>query len=122
MTTVEFRLHPSELLNANQNEFWAKKARKVKALRHRSKIAHRMTRPMGRAHLTVHIGWADTRRRDVSNWYVSVKALVDGAVSDAKVLLDDDNAHLIGPDLRAFSHDEKGVVIVRMEWIEVGPR
>lgn len=121
MTTVEFRIPPSELLNANQNEFWAKKARKVKALRHRSKIAHRRTRPMNRAHLTVHVGWPDTRRRDVANWSPSFKAAIDGAI-DAGVLRDDDDAHLIGPDLRPFVAGERGVVVLRFEWVEVGPR
>lgn len=46
----------------------------------------------------------DRRRRDVSNLYPYVaKPIVDGLV-DARILPDDDDLHLIGPDLRR-DHD-----------------
>lgn len=53
-----------------------------------------------RAHITVTIRFPDKRRRDVSNLYPYVaKPLVDGLV-DARVIPDDDDLHVIGPDLR----------------------
>ena len=53
-----------------------------------------------RPHITVTIRFPDKRRRDVSNLYPYVaKPLVDGLV-DARVIPDDDDLHVIGPDLR----------------------
>ena len=53
-----------------------------------------------RAHIVVTVRFPDKRRRDVSNLYPYVaKPLVDGLV-DARVLPDDDDLHVIGPDLR----------------------
>lgn len=42
----------------------------------------------------------DRRRYDVGNLALTSKATIDGLV-DAGVLVDDDSAHVIGPDLRA---------------------
>lgn len=53
-----------------------------------------------RARIVITFRFPDLRRRDVSNLYPFVaKPLVDGLV-DARVLPDDDDRHLIGPDLR----------------------
>jgi Holliday junction resolvase RusA-like endonuclease len=46
---------------------------------------------------TVHI--ADKRRREVSNYFPTFKACIDGFV-DAGVLADDSDAHVVGPDPR----------------------
>lgn len=54
----------------------------------------------GRVRITVTYRFPDRRRRDVGNLYPYVaKPLVDGLV-DAQVIPDDDDRHLIGPDLR----------------------
>jgi hypothetical protein len=53
-----------------------------------------------RARIVITVRFPDLRRRDVSNLYPYVaKPLVDGLV-DARVLPDDDDLHLVGPDLR----------------------
>lgn len=53
-----------------------------------------------RARIVLTFRFPDLRRRDVSNLYPYVaKPIVDGLV-DARVLPDDDDLHLIGPDLR----------------------
>jgi len=46
---------------------------------------------------TVHI--ADKRRREVSNYFPTFKAAIDGFV-DAGVLADDSDLHVVGPDPR----------------------
>jgi crossover junction endodeoxyribonuclease RusA len=51
------------------------------------------------AHITVAIRFPTNHRRDVGNYYPTAKAIVDGLV-DALLLPDDNDAHLIGPDLR----------------------
>ena len=54
-----------------------------------------------RARIVVTFRFPDQRRRDVLNLYpYVVKPLIDGAVSDARLLPDDDDRHLIGPDIR----------------------
>lgn len=53
-----------------------------------------------RAHIVITARFPDLRRRDVSNLYPYVaKPIVDGLV-DARVLPDDDDLHVVGPDLR----------------------
>jgi len=52
-----------------------------------------------RAHITVSIRFATNHRRDVGNFYPTAKAIVDGLV-DAKVLADDNDDCITGPDLR----------------------
>jgi hypothetical protein len=53
-----------------------------------------------RIRITITVRFPDRRRRDVSNLYPFVaKPIVDGLV-DARVVLDDDDLHVVGPDLR----------------------
>lgn len=53
-----------------------------------------------RVRIVVTVRFPDKRRRDVSNLYPYVaKPLVDGLV-DARVIPDDDDLHVIGPDMR----------------------
>lgn len=53
-----------------------------------------------RARITIWVRWPDRRRHDVGNLYSYVaKPIVDGLV-DARLLPDDDDLHLVGPDLR----------------------
>ena len=53
-----------------------------------------------RAKVTITVRWPDRRRHDVANLYsYCFKGLVDGLV-DARVLPDDSDAHLVGPDPR----------------------
>lgn len=55
--------------------------------------------PLERAHITAWLHFGDKRRRDPANFYPTIKAVVDGLV-DVGLLPDDDDKHLIGPDLR----------------------
>jgi crossover junction endodeoxyribonuclease RusA len=50
-------------------------------------------------HITATVHIADKRRREVSNYFPTFKACIDGFV-DAGVLADDSDAHVIGPDPR----------------------
>lgn len=53
-----------------------------------------------RARIVVRFRFPDLRRRDCHNLYAYViKPLVDGMI-DARLLPDDDDLHLIGPDVR----------------------
>ena len=101
MHTVTMTVGAANLLTANQRLHHMKRAGIVKLLRHAAAMAaaSQDVPKLDRAHITVHVAWPDRRRRDVHNIMPTVKACVDGFV-DFGVLPDDDDHHLIGPDLR----------------------
>ena len=107
-------------LTANQRLHWRAKAERTRALRTRGRHAwlNAGLAPMDRAHLTVTLAWHDARRRDPGNWSPTAKALVDGMVSDAGALPDDDTAHLIGPDLRGETDPavKPGTIRLTFDW------
>jgi len=70
-----------------------------------------------RAHITVAIRFPNNRRRDVGNLYPTAKAIVDGCV-DANLLSDDDDKHVIGPDLRRDYPNGEPRVTVTIEEIQ----
>jgi hypothetical protein len=52
------------------------------------------------AHITLYIRFPDRRRHDIGNLYPYVaKPIIDGLV-DARLIPDDDDTHLVGPDMR----------------------
>ncbi|MEU3162930.1 hypothetical protein [Streptosporangium sp. NPDC006930] len=91
----------TKLLNANNRLHHAPRARITAALRAAGKQAAEDAQvpALGRAHVFGLYSPPDRRRRDVGNLYPSFKAIIDGCV-DAGVLPDDDDTHLIGPDMR----------------------
>lgn len=88
-------------LNANERLHWAAKSGRTRDWRQLACVTARQARvpSMARARIVVTVSFPDKRRRDVHNLYPTAKALVDGLI-DAGVLPDDDDAHLIGPDMR----------------------
>ena len=112
-----------EALSANGRVHWAVRQARTKALRDKAKVltcaAHIPL--MNRAHLTVTVHWPDRRRRDVANLSPTIKALIDGMVSDAGLLPDDDDKHLIGPDLRVDSDvsGRPGLAVLAFTWDDI---
>ena len=84
------------MLNLNDRLHWRVKARRTDAWRNLGAwyAAAAGVPRLDRAAITVEFSWPDHRKRDVTNWSATVKALVDGIVSDAGVLPDDDDEHL----------------------------
>jgi hypothetical protein len=80
-------------------------------------------------HIIARCHATDARRRDVGNLYPSAKALVDGLV-DYGLIPDDDDRHLIGPDMRRGAQVSKrqypggGLIVVTIvelaDVIEIG--
>ena len=101
MHTVTMTIGAANLLTANQRLHHHQRAKVVKILRRAAAMAaaSQGAAKLGRAHIVVHVAWPDRRRRDVHNVMPTVKACVDGFV-DFGMLPDDDDHHLIGPDLR----------------------
>lgn len=109
MTTrhLEIQVATGMILTLNQRLHWAAKAKRTRDLRfigwaaYRQKFhANRVGPDMDRARVTVQVTYPDKRRRDVHNLMPTLKALVDGFI-DAGMLPDDDDRHLVGPDVRA---------------------
>lgn len=99
--TLDLTIGKQNLLTANQRLHHMQRAAITKVLRHTGAInARSQDLPVfRRAHIIVHIHWPDRRRRDAHNIMPTLKAIIDGVV-DAGALPDDDDNHLIGPDLR----------------------
>lgn len=89
------------LLNANHVTHYHTKRKLVATLREAGRKAAQDAQvpALVRAHIIGQFCPPDRRRRDVGNLYPSFKAAIDGLV-DAGVLPDDDDEHLIGPDMR----------------------
>lgn len=68
-----------------------------------------------RARIVITARFPDLRRRDVSNLYPYVaKPIVDGLI-DARVLPDDDDRHVVGPDLRRDLERGPHRITIRIE-------
>lgn len=116
---------PDEWINANHRLHWAIKARRTKAWRTAAHLYARQKRlpSLTRADIVVSFRLTDARKRDVGNLAPTAKAIVDGLVSDYGLLPNDDDAHLIGPDLRRGpkSRDPFGLAVVTITELEEIP-
>ena len=106
-----------DLLNANDRDgHWARRSRITTGLR---QIAGWTARaqgvpPLQRAHILAVYEPPDKRKRDAANLYPSFKACIDGIVTDAGVLPDDDAAHLDGPDMRIGKKHPRGRLVLHI--------
>ena len=94
---------PCAWIDANDRGMhWAKKAKLTRQWRDATCWAARAARLPAfttRVHITATIHKVHGRTYDAANWAPTAKAAVDG-LRDAGVLLEDDNRHVIGPDMR----------------------
>lgn len=101
------------LLSANDRYHWRQKAARTRYWRQLTNVCVRAAQadPVGGlVRITVTFAWPDRRRRDIGNLAPTVKAIVDGIV-DGGLLPDDDDKHVIGPDIRRMSGDAFGVSV-----------
>ncbi len=104
MTGVELTVSgPPSLISSNQRLHWATRAlltRQWREAAHWAAKAAKLPKGLERVHIvaTVHPAKGG-RLRDCHNVFPTCKAAVDGLV-DYGLILDDDDAHLVGPDLR----------------------
>lgn len=99
------------LLSANDRHHWRKKAARTRYWRQLAAVcvhAAQFEQLTGRVHITVTFAWPDRRRRDIANLAPTVKAIVDGLV-DGGLIPDDDDKHVLGPDIRRVTGDEFSV-------------
>ena len=102
------------MLNLNQRLHWAKKAQLTKHWR-RLALTHAMAADLplnlNRVHIIAHVVKPTNRQYDVHNLMPTLKACVDGLVTDYGLLPEDTNKHLIGPDLRQGGKGEPAIII-----------
>ena len=103
MTTRLTITPPAPFITANQRLHWRKRMELTKKWRTE---AHELALDLvnqgvthEHVHVLAHLRFADNRRRDVGNWYPTVKAVIDGAV-EAGLLVDDSDQYVTGPDMR----------------------
>lgn len=92
--------------NAERRMHWGTRAEKVRTVRAMGRMRSRDLEPMEKAAVTVTACYPSSRHtQDVANIAGTVaKAALDGIVTDAGVLADDDSSHLVavtyrrGPD------------------------
>lgn len=91
---------PRYLLSANRRPHWSIRYEVQQYWRGLGRLMFKRAPRYQRARVTVTFRFPNKRRRDVANLYpYVVKPLIDGMV-DAGVLPDDDDKHLVGPDMR----------------------
>lgn len=85
---------------SNQRLHHMERARRTKHVRTLAGWAARNLTPVtGTVHVHAHVSAPKRTRADVGNTYPTVKAVIDG-LTDAGVWADDNDDHLIGPDMR----------------------
>jgi len=103
------------LLNSNDRDgHWGRRQRITDPLRVTAGwlAAQQRIPRLQRAHIAAVYQPPDRRRRDPANWYPSFKACIDGIVSDAGVLPNDDADHLDGPDMRLGEPYPRGRLVL----------
>lgn len=120
--TNEFDLHiqNSHVITSNQRQNHFVKATHTKHIRTlaRATATNWGFTPMYIAHAVVYVSFQDERRRDLHNYFPTIKACIDGFV-DADLITDDDHTKLIGPDVRVGGKSQKGFTTLHFEFREV---
>ena len=122
-TTATFALHLPirDIPNSNDRVHWSVTARKRAHMRAATaalvKAMH--VTLQSPAELTLTFSFPNKRPRDLDN--LEVKGLIDGAVTDAKLLPGDDHAHLVAVIRRLDTHKtEAGMCRITAEFTTVG--
>lgn len=113
----------AQWINANHRMHWAPKAALTNNWRARARAlaqVHKLPL-MTRAHITATVHKTTGRSYDVANLYPTIKAVIDGLVTDYGLLPDDDNAHLTGPDMRAGEKRDQACIVLTITPLPDGP-
>lgn len=116
---VDFLIPMQDTINANDRLHYRVKAKKTKTLRQLGKQSAEGLLFPDPCRIVAYFGFPDRRKRDLHNYYPTLKALIDGIVTDAGALIDDNSEHLIGPDLRVTDYHQKGHLYVCLEIMPV---
>jgi crossover junction endodeoxyribonuclease RusA len=118
--SVRIEAPGKQFLTANGRGVWMKWHKLTATWRLNAAWAARMAgipRQGERVRVVAELRFTSKRRRDVANWYPTVKACIDGLV-DAHVLVDDSDTYVQGPDMRVGPSDSNGCVVLHLMPIE----
>ena len=121
--TLRLVIPDSVWLTSNGRYHWAQKARATRELRDIAALSARVAHlpRLHRAHITALIQYRTTGRAYRANSYPTVKACIDGLVSDYGLLPGDDHEYLAGPDMRrAPGKAPRGQRIVTLQITDLG--
>ena len=127
--SITVAIPKAEVLTSNQRLHWRAKAEKTSSIRQRSFLSWRIAGSprMERARCIAHLYYPNNRNRDAGNLQPTIKAAIDGIVSGPGslkgrggcLLPDDDDTHLIGPDLRRTDGDvTPGFLTITFDFFE----
>lgn len=106
-------------LSMNERTHWAPRAEKTRQWRTLARFtAAQQKLPMSLpgVHIIAHVHKTNNRSYDVHNLLPTMKAVVDGLVTDYGLLPDDSNQYLTGPDMRhGEKQDTAGITITIKE-------
>jgi crossover junction endodeoxyribonuclease RusA len=108
-------------ISANDRTHWAVKARQTKQWRRLAYItalANQLPTGLNRVHVVATVHKTTNRQYDVANLYPTIKAAIDGIVTDYGLTPDDDNKHLIGPDMRAGEARDKPQIVLTITEVQ----
>lgn len=111
---------PAELMTLNKRHHWRVRAKLTRKWREIAAVCARAGRipTQNRARILVTFIHPTNRRRDAHNLYPTAKAIVDGLV-DAGTLPDDNDAHLVGIDVKNEHDASRPWVTCRVEIVAV---
>lgn len=111
------------ILSSNDRRHYRAAAELVAALRALAATAARAElTPMHAATLDIAVGYPDRRRRDTPNMWPTLKPILDGIVTDAGILPDDDDEHLTALTFRRSRlRCDRGVVVVTLLFAPIPP-
>lgn len=104
-------------LNMNQRLHWAVKAERTRNWRTLARFTaaqHKIPTGLDRVHIMAYVHRTDNRSFDAHNYLPTAKAIVDGLV-DHKLIDDDDNSRLTGPDMRPGDKREQAGITITIK-------
>lgn len=104
---------PSPWLSLNERAHWGRRKTLSQHYRKAVYAACRMhlVPQLDGAYVMALVSFGSPRRRDAHNVMPTIKACVDGLV-DARVIPDDSDKYLIGPDIRRVLSPDPGIVLL----------
>jgi crossover junction endodeoxyribonuclease RusA len=119
-------IHPNDIINANEGLHRMQVAERRGRLRQIGRVVfgRQLVPVQERTRVIVTMGLLERRKRDAANWAPTAKPLIDG-LTDARIWPDDEDAWVVGPDMRLgpLSSDRSGPVAMRRVevWITLSP-
>ena len=108
---------PTGWISANQRQHWTKRAAATRVWRDAAHLwakKNKLPKGLQRVQIDATLSFAVNRQRDIANYAPTIKACVDGIVTDYGLLPGDHDEHLVGPFLHPGTKECKAY-----GWVEL---